>query len=159
MLSDAARSRLLNAVRSAAWSGHSRYQEVFGVVERSIAGNDLMRILPEVLEEVVQGGTVFLVSLGETSEAGGVISGLVSPTNEVIFALGPPQVLGEVLELIDEEYGWPHLVHVSELKAVSDLMPGYRRHPLIYRESDCLAMSISLGGMNCSRRGEWSSNQ
>jgi hypothetical protein len=117
---------------------------VFGVVERSIAGNDLMPILPEVLEEIVQCGTVFLVSMGKASEAGVVISGLVSPTNEVVFALGPPHLLGEVFGLIDQEYGWPHPVHVSELKAVTDLMPGYRRHPLIYRESDCLAMSISL---------------
>jgi hypothetical protein len=102
-------------------------------------------MLPEVLEEIVQRGTVFLVSMGKASEASGVISGLVSSTNEIVFAFGPPQVLGEVVGLIDEEYGWPHLVHVSELKAVYDLLPAYRRHPLIYRESDCLAMSISIG--------------
>jgi hypothetical protein len=104
-----------------------------------------MGTLPEVLEEIARRGAVFLVNMGQAAESGGVISGLVSPTGEIVFVLGPPQVLGQVFVLIDEEYGWPHLVQVSELKAVTDLMPGYRRHPLIYRGSDCLAMSISLG--------------
>jgi hypothetical protein len=62
----------------------------------------------------------------------------------IVFALGPPHVLGSVFGLIDEEYGWPHPIQVSEVKALSDLMPGYRRHPMIYRDSDCLAISISL---------------
>jgi hypothetical protein len=115
------------------------------MVERSIAGADLMRMLPEILEEVAQHGTVFLVSLGKASESDLVISGLVSATNEIVFALGSPDILGEVFGLIDAEYGWPHPIPISEVKTVSDLMPGYRRHPMIYNGSDCLAMSISWG--------------
>jgi hypothetical protein len=115
------------------------------MAERSIAGADLMGALSEVLEEVADRGTVFLVSMGNAPESGGVISGLVSAAGEVVFALGPPQLLGGVFGLIDEEYGWPHPVQVSELRTVSDLMPGYRRHPVIYRGTDCLAISISLG--------------
>jgi hypothetical protein len=115
------------------------------MAERSIAGTDLMRMLPELLEEVAQRGTVFLVSIGKASESGGIISGLVSATSEIVFALGSPQVLGGVFGLIDEEYGWPHPIQISEVKTVSDLMPGYRRHPMIYHGSDCLAMSISVG--------------
>jgi hypothetical protein len=76
---------------------------------------------------------------------GGVISGLVSAANEIVFALGSAHVLGEVFGLIDEEYGWPHPMPISEVKTVSDLMPGYRRHPMIYRGSECLAISISVG--------------
>ena len=114
------------------------------MAEQSIAGTDLIRTLPEILEEVAQRGTVFLVSLGQAHESDDVISGLVSATGEIVFALGPPHVLGGVFALIDEEYGWPHPVQVSDLKAVSDLMPSHRRHPLIYRGSDCLAMSIGL---------------
>ncbi len=36
-----------------------------------------MRTLPEILEEITQRSTVFLVSMGNASEAGGVISSLV----------------------------------------------------------------------------------
>ena len=115
------------------------------MAERSIAGTDLLQTLPEVFAEIVQRGTVFLVSMGQALEAGDVISGLVSATGEIVFALGSPHVLGAVFALIDEEYGWPYPVQVSDVKAVSDLMPTHRRHPLIYRGSDCLAMSISLG--------------
>jgi hypothetical protein len=118
---------------------------VLVVAERSIAGTDLIRTLPEILEEVARPGTVFLVSMGQTLESDNVISGLVSATGEIVFALGPPHVLGAVFALIDEEYGWPHPIQVSDVEAVSDLMPSRRRHPLIYRGSDCLAMSISLG--------------
>jgi hypothetical protein len=114
------------------------------MIERSIAGADLMRLLPEVLEEITQRGVVFLVSMGKATEAG-VISGLVSATNEIVFVLGSPYVLGEVFGLIDAEYGWPHLIGLSEVKTVSDLMPGYRRHPMLYRGSECLTISISLG--------------
>jgi hypothetical protein len=114
------------------------------MIERSIGGADLMRMLPEVLEEIAQSGVVFLVSMGNISEAG-VISGLVSATNEIVFVLGSPHVLGDVFGLIDAEYGWPHPIDISEVKTVSDLMPGYRRHPMLYRGSECLALSISLG--------------
>src|SRR5689334_3300456 len=108
------------------------------VTERHIAGADLLRMLPEILEKIAQHGSVFLVSMGQAPERSGLIGGLVSAAGEIVFALGPAQVLGEVFGLIDAEYGWPRLIAVSEVKSVSDLMPGYRRHPMIYHGSECL---------------------
>lgn len=65
------------------------------MAERSIDGADLMGRLPEVLEEIAQ-GTVFLVSMGKVPESSGVISGLVSAAEEIVFALGSPQALAGV---------------------------------------------------------------
>lgn len=114
------------------------------MTERWVAGADLMRMLPEILEEIADRGTVFLVRMGKVPESSGVISGLVSANGEIVFALGSPQALGGVFGLIDEEYGWPHPIQVSDVKTVSDLTPGYRRHPMIYRGRDCLAMCIGF---------------
>ena len=54
-------------------------------------------------------------------------------------------MLGEVFGLIDAEYGWPHPIPLSDVTTVADLLPGYRRHPMICRGSECLAISISVG--------------
>jgi hypothetical protein len=115
------------------------------MIERSITGAELMKTLPEILEDIAQRGTVFLVHMGNAADAGGIISGLVSATNEIVFAVGAPHLLGEVFGLIDAEYGWPHPIALSEVKTVSDLLPGYRRHPIIYCGGECLAISISVG--------------
>jgi hypothetical protein len=117
---------------------------VLAVAERSIAGADLMGTLPQVLEQIDHQGTVFLVNMGKVSESSRIISGLLSAAGEIVFALGPAHVIGGVFGLIDEEYGWPHPIQIAEVKTVADLMPGRRRHPMIYRGEDCLAMSISL---------------
>lgn len=114
------------------------------MAERSIAGADLIGMLPEVFEEIANNGTVFMVNMGK-APGPDVIRGLVGAVGEIVFALGPSQVLHRVFGLIDAEYGWPRSIQVSEVGAVSDPMPGYRRHPMIYRGRDCLAMSISLG--------------
>jgi hypothetical protein len=113
--------------------------------ERSIAGSDLMRSLPEVLEEIAHRGTVFLVNMGKAPPSSGVIGGCINTSGEIVFALGPPQVLGGVFGLIDEEYGWPSPVQVEEVEDLLDLMPSHRRHPMFCRGNDCIAMSISLG--------------
>jgi hypothetical protein len=115
------------------------------MAERLIAGTELMGALPEVLEEIAERGTVFLVIGGEVPESVCLLGGPVSGAVEIRFVLGPFQTLGEVFGLIDEEYGWPHPIQVSEVKALSDLVPGRRRHPMIWREAACVALSISRG--------------
>lgn len=116
------------------------------MIERSITGSELMKMLLEILEGITQRGTVFLVHMGNAADAGGIISGLVSATNEIVFAFGAPHMLGEVFGLIDAEYSWPHPIPLAEVTTVSDLLPGYRRHPMIERGGECLAIGISVGG-------------
>ena len=115
------------------------------MLERSITGAELVRMPPEILEDIVQRGTVFRVHMGDAADAGGIISGLVSATNEIVFAFGAPHMLGEVFGLIDAEYGWPHPISLLDVTTVADLLPGYRRHPMIERGGECLAMRISVG--------------
>jgi hypothetical protein len=115
------------------------------VAERSITGQELLGALLEVIVEIVQRGTVFLVSRGNALESSGLIGGLVNGPGEILFVLGPVQTLGRVFGLIDEEYGWPYPIQLSEVEALSDLTPDHRRHPMIWCGNDCLAMCISLG--------------
>jgi hypothetical protein len=70
----------------------------------------------------------------------------------MVFVLGPPQTLGVVFGLIDEECGWPHPIQLSEVKTLSDLMPSHRRHPVIWRGADWLAISINLGEYELVKR-------
>jgi hypothetical protein len=114
------------------------------MVERSISGADLLGQLPAVLAEIAHRDVVFLVHMGRPPESRCLISGLVGPDGEVVFALGPPDPLGRVFGLIDEEYGWPRPIQVADVRAVADLMPGRRDHPLVFRGDDCLALSISI---------------
>ena len=99
------------------------------MAERSITVADLMARLPEVLEEIVNSGSVFLVG-----DAGGVD-----------FVLGPVDVLWGVCGLIDPEYGWPQTIPVADVKEVGDLAPGHRRHPVLVSGEKPVAMSISPG--------------
>jgi len=102
-----------------------------------------MAALPMILEEIETDGTVFRVNMGRVSEPGRVlIRGLVSGEGDIVFVLGPERVLCGVFGLVDAEHGWPCPIQVAEVKTVSDLMPGIHRHPVIYRGTDPLAMSI-----------------
>lgn len=114
------------------------------MTERSIGAADLIPNLPRVLDEITSRDAVFLVSTGNMPESGSVISGLVSGEGDIVFVLGSPQILGGVFGRLDPEYGWPCPIQITEVRTVSDLMPGHRRHPLLCRGSDCLALSISL---------------
>jgi hypothetical protein len=91
---------------------------MLAMLERSITGAELMRMLPEILEDIAQRGTVFLVHMGSAADAGSIISGLVSATNEIVFAVGAPHMLGEVFGLIDAEYGWPHPISLGSKNCV-----------------------------------------
>jgi hypothetical protein len=114
------------------------------MVERVISAADLEATLPAVLDEISQRGTVFLVHMGQAEQTPGVISGLVSGASEVVFALGPAEVLGKVFGLIDEEYGWPRPISVAAVKTAWDLMPRHRCHPVLCRGDQAVAMSISI---------------
>ena len=61
------------------------------------------------------------------------------------FVLGPVEICGRVLGLIDEEYGWPEPVQAGSIKTVWDIYPGPKCHPFIENESGCLAVGIQLG--------------
>ena len=121
------------------------------MVERLISGADLLSQLPAVLEEIAHRDVVFLVHMGP-AESRCLISGLVSPDGNVIFAFGRLETLGRVFGLIDAEYGWPHRIDVSNVRAASDLMPSRRRHPLLCKAGECLAMSISFAEYEHLRR-------
>jgi hypothetical protein len=112
--------------------------------ERRISGTDLLATFPAVLEQLAEGATVFLVDMTAELTSVSAISGLVGPSGEIVFALGPAAVLGGVFALIDQEYGWPEPVQAADVRAATDLMPEYRRHPVLYRGTDCLAMSIGI---------------
>jgi hypothetical protein len=122
------------------------------MVERSISGADLLGQLRAVLEEIAHRDVVFLVHMGRPPESSCVLGGLVSPEGEVVFALGRPATLGRVFGLIDEEYGWPRPIQVADVRAVPDLMPGWRRHPMLFKADDCLALSISFAEYDRLRR-------
>lgn len=113
------------------------------MVENHIDGADLIAALPAVLDDIAARGAVYLVDLGPASQPSAVIRGLVGPEGRVVFALGPPENLGRVFGLIDEEYGWPHPVQVADVVTVGDVAPSYRRHPMLYRGGECVAMSVS----------------
>jgi hypothetical protein len=116
-------------------------------MERKITGADLMRMLSGVLEEITRHNTVYVVNVGKTTDYPLAIQGLVTPEGDVGFALGS-SMFGNVFQLIDEEYGWPEHIDISEIRDVTDLMPGYRRHPVVCRNRECLAMSISIAEYN-----------
>jgi len=68
------------------------------------------------------------------------------------FVLGPPDVCGQVMGLIDAEYGWPAPVQLADVRSVDDLRPSPRRHPFLFDGAACLAVSISAGEYAAIRR-------
>jgi hypothetical protein len=113
------------------------------VVERRITGADLIPQLQTVIDDITGQGAVYLVNLGSVDPSSPVIRGLVSPAGELVFVLGRPDDLGRVFGLNDEEYGWPAPVQVADVVTVDDVAPGYRRHPVLFRGKECVAMSVS----------------
>lgn len=96
-----------------------------------IDGNALIERLPEILAKV-ENGAAFEVLCGPSS-----------------FVLGPPS-LGHVFSLIDEgEYGWPMPTDVGAIGSIEDVAPSRRRHPLLTRHGQPIAMSISVSEYEC----------
>jgi hypothetical protein len=91
------------------------------MVERSISGADLLGQLPAVIAEIAHRDVVFLVHMGRPPHSRWLISGLVGPDGDVVFALGPSETLGRVFGLIDDEYGWPRPIQVADVRAIADL--------------------------------------
>ena len=90
-----------------------------------------MADLRAALAEIATDGTVFLVSLEGTTALG-----------DDGFVLGPVSVCGNVLGLVDPEYGWPVGVKAEDVTDVMDLAPGHRRHPFISLDGTCVAAGI-----------------
>jgi hypothetical protein len=59
------------------------------------------------------------------------------------FVLGPAEVLGRVVGLYDEEYGWP--TPVKSDAPVRDFIPLRRRHPLIVDGQRPIAFAVRPG--------------
>jgi hypothetical protein len=59
------------------------------------------------------------------------------------FVLGPPDLMGQVLGLYDEEYGWPELIDADG--PIESFVPRHRSHPMIQRNGKVVAGSVSAG--------------
>jgi hypothetical protein len=86
---------------------------------------DLIAELPRVLEAIGR-GVVFFVMRGEVCA----------------FVLGPDEVCGRVMGLVDAEYGWPHMVRLHEVRTAEDLWPGLRQHPVLVDGERVVAVAI-----------------
>lgn len=82
----------------------------------------------EILDAVAERGEVWEVTLPNAPKG---------------FVLGPERILGRVVGLYDEEYGWPARVEADA--PVAEFVPGARRHPFIHRGDRLLAVSVSRG--------------
>jgi hypothetical protein len=94
----------------------------------AIEGIELVSRLDTVLDEV-ESGTVFRVSATQIDEGW--------------FVLGPCGVFSPVFAAHDEEYGWPVKIKASLVKTIDELLPTYRRHPIVWRYGAPVAMSIN----------------
>lgn len=56
--------------------------------------------------------------------------------------IGPLEICGNVLGLIDEEYGWPYHINIYDINSPTDFLPGYRKHPFITDRNKHIAVSI-----------------
>jgi serine/threonine protein kinase len=100
--------------------------------------------LPRVLRDIEQTGAVYAVTAGAAEDFPGVIQGLLNSANEVTFVLGRPSLVNELSNArVDPEYGWPERVDVKDIKSIHALMPSWRRHPVICRNGQAVASSIS----------------
>jgi hypothetical protein len=87
---------------------------------------DLIPQLARVIQEIAA-GAVFRVMEGD----------------ECWFVLGPHEICGRVLGLVDAEYGWPVNVELSSIRSIEDLGLGYRSHPFVMHEHQVVAVAVS----------------
>ena len=94
--------------------------------ERFIDAAVLMQSLDDILDDISRNGVVYIVM------------------PDADFVIGPENICGRVLGLVDPEYGWPFPIEVKNIKSVSDIVPRWRGHPFICRNGVCLAVSIQM---------------
>ncbi|OLS27030.1 MAG: hypothetical protein HeimC3_04970 [Candidatus Heimdallarchaeota archaeon LC_3] len=99
--------------------------------EFQIAENNLLENLFEILENIVTKHAIYLVTSRNNPSS-----------NEYSFVLGPLDTCGNVLGLYDEEYGWPTQIMFEDVKSISDVAPSRRRHPFLFLNRKCVAVSI-----------------
>ena len=92
-----------------------------------------MRELKSVLESIANENIVFTVNLDSPDWFG---------SKE--FILGPPEICGNVLGLVDPEYGWPVMVDLNSVTSIRELAPSHRRHPFVYLNGECVAVGIQM---------------
>jgi len=111
--------------------------------EKTISGSELMPRLSEILDEIHSHGAVYVVHAHVCDINVDPAEG-IDESGQGSFVLGPPDVCGGVVGLVDPEYGWPHVIDVGDVNTLNDIMPGYRLHPFLHRGSTCLAISITI---------------
>ena len=99
--------------------------------EEIIDEESLLNNLQQIIEKIHEKQIVFLVYRSDFEQE-----------SDFHFILGPREVCGLILGLIDEEYGWPFSVSIDQVKSISDIAPGYRKHPFISDNNNHLAVSI-----------------
>jgi len=114
---------------------HARRAVIIAAVtqpaEKRTTIDELERRWREVLEEIVSHGVVYRVVAPVPEGTGLFPSGMVTGPESVAFVLGPQEICGQVLGLVDAEYGWPAPVRLEDIRSAWDLAPGPRRHPFI----------------------------
>ncbi|MEM6777839.1 MAG: hypothetical protein AAF670_09285 [Planctomycetota bacterium] len=101
------------------------------MIDQTISFQTLTNSWDLIWSEVVSEGTIFRVEL--ESDA---------------FVIAPPSIGQQVFGLLDEEYGWPYPMDVSELDTPEDLVPGGRRHPVLEQNGCVIAVCISAEEFN-----------
>lgn len=130
---------------SQANSSMCRFLERAMPTERSIPAAELTGRLDEVLEEIRRSGVIYLIDLGPATEEPFVPYGMVDRDDHIRFVLVPCDVCRAAGPWDDLEYGWPYVVRAEDVRTAADLAPGYRRHPMIFREGKYVAASVMIG--------------
>lgn len=112
--------------------------------ERSISAEALVGQFGDIVEAVRRFNVVYLVDMGPKPDGQLIPSGMADRDGHVRFAFGPPDVCSAI-GLVDPEYGWPRLVRVEDVRTVADVAPGFRCHPMIMLEGQCVAASVMIG--------------
>lgn len=97
----------------------------------SIDAATLLAHLPEHLDAIEEHGIVYRVHVEQQNWRG-----------DTTFILGPPEICGAALGLIDPEYGWPFQVAAETTTSVAELAPRHRRHPVVTLGGRAVAMGI-----------------
>jgi hypothetical protein len=112
--------------------------------ERSISATVLTGRIGEIVEDIRRNNVVFLVDMGPKPDDQLLPDAMVDGDGHVRFAFGLPNACCAI-GLVDPEYGWPCEVRVEDARTAVDIAPGYRRHPMLMLDGECVAASVMIG--------------
>lgn len=104
------------------------------IKEITISKDEFMNDLNFYLSEIFTSKKCYLV----------IDSNAMTEVPEKLFVIGPPIICTNVIGLVNEEYGWPFHINIKTIKSITDLTPGYHKHPFIYDENKLLAISVKI---------------